>query len=318
MENIYDKTASYLEKHASVHKTKTFSLLKRRALLGLLLVSPVFIFLGIFVYRPLAETIYLSFFEWNMMGERTPIGVANYIELFESIAMQQAAINTVLYAIWLIALIIILPIIAIAGMMYIGKRLGYFYRTVLFLPTVVSLSITSIIWVWVFNPIGGLLSIIWENLGLDPVNWLFAPATALVSIVIIVAWKAFGYNMILLFAATSSISKELIEAAKIDGTSEIKLWWYIILPLIAPTIFFVMIFTMTMAAEYVFTPIHILTGGGPVDATTNLVFEIWRQAFSWFRVGLSATTATVVLIIFAILLAIKLFISERLISYEKR
>ncbi len=319
MDNTCSKSIPFSEKQTTRYKTKMFSLQKRKALVGLSLIAPTFIFLLIFVYRPLVETIYYSFFEWSMIGAaRTPVGFANYVELFGSTAMQQAAINTIWYAISLMVLIVVLPLIVTAGMTYVSKRQCYFYRMVLFSPTVVSLSIASIVWLWIFNPIGGFLSIIWRNFGLQPINWLSSPATALVVIVIIVGWKAFGYNMILLFAATGNISNELVDAAKVDGASGTKLWRYIILPLIAPTILFVMISTMTMAAEFVYTPVHVLTGGGPTNATTNVVFEIWRQAFQWFRPGFSAANATIVFIIFAVLLIIKLIISERLISYEER
>lgn len=310
------KTNSF---RASSPRDQKLSLRTREAITGLLLVAPALIVFFIFVYRPLAQTISLSFYEWNMVSpNRTYVGWGNYRELLKSSAIRKAFANTVSYAFWLIGLIIILPIAVSIGLTNVQKRARQFYRVILFSPTVVSLGIASVMWLWIYNPIGGLLGTLWEKMGLEPVNWLSAPHTALGAIVVIVAWKSFGYNMLLLLAGIGGISNETIDAARVDGADGIKLWSYIVLPLISPTIWFVLVSTLSMSAEYVFTPIHVITGGGPINATTNIVFEIWRQAFRWFKVGYSSAIATVVFIVFAALMVIQLVVSERVVSYEER
>ena len=203
-------------------------------------------------------------------------------------------------------------------MTYVHNRVRKMFRVTLFSPTVVSLGIASVMWLWVFNPIGGLLGTIWEELGLAPLNWLSSPKTALVAIVIIVGWKAFGYNMLLLLAGLGGISGEVIDACKVDGADGFGLWLYVILPLLSPTIFFILISTLSMATEYVFTPIHVLTGGGPVNASTNIVFETWRQAFRWFRVGYSSAIAIAVFLIFFVLMIFQMWLSEKVVSYDER
>jgi len=279
---------------------------------------PAILLFAIFVYRPLINTFILSFYEWNMIGEKVPIGLNNFIELMGNNTFKRALINSVYYALWLICLIIFLPTIITAGISSLPKKFGGFYRIALFTPTVVSLGIGSVMWLWIFNPIGGFLGNIWKYLGYTPINWLSGSRTALIAIVIIVAWKAFGYNLLLLMAGFGNIPKTVMDAARVDGAVGVKLWWYIILPLISPTTLFVLIFTLSMSSEYIFTPIHVLTVGGPRSATTNLVFEVWRQAFRWFRVGTSSALAILVLIIFSALTILVMVISNKVVSYEER
>ncbi len=288
-------------------------------LTGFLFVLPAVLGFGFFIYRPLVDTLILSFHQWNMVSPtREFVGLANYREVFSGGAFYQALWNTGVYAFWLTILIIVLPLVLSYGLTRTGRRLRNAYRITLFTPTVVSLGIASVIFVWIFNPIGGLIASVTELFGGVPLNWTSSLARAKVPIIVVVAWKALGYNMVLLLSAIGAVPGELRQAAELDGALGFRLWWYIILPLIAPTILFVFVLTMSMAAEYVFTPIHVITGGGPQSATTNVVFEIYRQAFLWFRVGMSSTFAVIVFAIFGLLLGAQIWVSNKVISYEER
>ncbi|MEX2536108.1 MAG: sugar ABC transporter permease [Trueperaceae bacterium] len=291
----------------------------REALTGLLLIAPALLGLGIFVYRPLADTIGLSFTNWNMVrAEAEFLGGANYREMASSDTIRTAIGNTGIYILWLFGLIIIFPLFVGAGFTYVNKHSRRFFTAVIFSPMVISLGIASVLWLWIYNPISGLLGYAWRELGMQPVSWLSNPGTALGAIAVIVAWKAFGYNMMLFIAGMGTIPRELIDAARVDGAEGLTLWRRIILPLLAPTIVFVLFATLTMATEYVFTPIHVLTGGGPADASTNIVFEVWRQAFRWFRVGYSSAIAVTVFLAFLFITVVQMLGSERIISYEER
>lgn len=282
----------------------------KRSIFGFLLTLPVLIPFAIFVYRPLIETFILSFHEWNMVSEKTYVGFNNYIELFRSSSFRKALINTVYYAFLLIVFIVILPLFVNAGLFNMNQKIKNFYKTTLFTPAIISLGIASIIFSWIFNPISGLLAAVFGNLGLTPINWLSSTSYALFAVLIIVVWKSFGYNFLLILAGLTSISDSLIDAAKVDGATGFKLWYYIIIPLLKPTILFVFVFTLSMSAEYVFTPIHVLTGGGPQNSTTNLMFEIWRQAFRWFRVGSSSAIAIIIFLIFSLLMLLRTLITR--------
>jgi sn-glycerol 3-phosphate transport system permease protein len=131
-----------------------------------------------------------------------------------------------------------------------------------------------------------------------------------------VAWKAFGYNFILFQAGISSVPKELVEASQVDGADGITFWWKMILPLISPTILFIIISTMSMAAEYVYTPIDILTGGGPNNASTNLIYEIYRQSFAYFRVGFASAIAISVFVLFFLLMLFQVYLTKKVFSYD--
>lgn len=282
----------------------------KRSLFGFMLVLPALTAFAIFVYRPLIETFILSFHEWNMVGEKTYVGFNNYLELFESSSFRQALLNTFYYGILLIIFVVVVPIFINAGLYNMQEKAQNFYKTTLFTPAIISLGIAAIIWSWIFNPISGLLGAIWKYFGLDPINWLSSTKYALFAMVIIVVWKAFGYNFLLILAGLVSIPDSIVDSARVDGASGFKLWYYIMLPLMAPTILFVLVFTLSMSAEYVFTPIHVLTGGGPMNASTNLMFEIWRQAFKWFRVGTSSAVAVIIFLIFSFLMLLRTLVKR--------
>lgn len=289
------------------------------SLTGFLFVLPALLGFAVFVYRPLIHTLILSFHDWNMVSPtRDFVGFSNYREIFSSQIFYRSLWNTGVYGFWLVILIILFPLCIAIVLNAVPKGSRNFFRLTLFAPTVVSLGIASVIFVWIFNPIGGLLASVFESLGLTPVTWTTSTARAKVPILVSVAWKAFGYNMVLVLAGIGGVPNEVRQAAIIDGAVGLKMWRYIMLPLIAPTLVFIFVLTMSMAAEYVFTPIHVITGGGPQSSTTNVVFEIYRQAFRWFRVGLSSTFSILVFLIFCALLGLQMRLSERFVSYEER
>jgi sn-glycerol 3-phosphate transport system permease protein len=295
------------------------SLAAQEALTGFLLVLPALAALGMFIYRPLLDTFLLAFSDWNMVrAERTIVGLANFREMVDSATIRRAVVNTGWYVVWLVGLLIVFPLIIGSGFTVVARRARAFFSAVLFAPMVVSLGIASILWLWIYNPISGLSGAIWRELGWTPVSWLSNPSTVLGAIAVIVAWKAFGYNMMLFIAGLGTIPRELIDAARVDGAEGWRLWRFVVLPLLGPTVVFVLFATLAMATEYVFTPIHVLTGGGPTDASTNIVFEIWRQAFRWFRVGYASAIAVTVFLVFLAITVVQMLGSERVVSYEER
>lgn len=306
-------------KRGRAQSARVLSLSVGEAIRGYLFILPVVVSLAIFVYRPLLDTLRLSFVDWNMVSpNKTPVGWANYAELLDSSGVARAFSNTLAYVLWLTVLVLVLPTIATVGLTYIRGWWRQLFRVTLFVPNIISLASAGVIWLWIYNPIGGFLGTIWEAFGRFPVNWLSNPATALGAVAVIVAWKAFGYNFLLLTAGLAGIPQEVVEAARVDGAEGFTLWRLILMPLLGPTIVFVLSATLGMAAEYVFTPIHMLTGGGPINATTNIVFEVWRQAFRWFRVGFSSSIAIVVFLLFLAITIIQMLVSERVVSYDER
>ena len=295
------------------------SLARQEAITGFLLILPALIALGVFIYRPLVDTFFLAFADWNMVrAERTFVGLANFQEMAGSATIRRAMVNTGWYVVWLVGLLIVFPLIVGSGFTVVGRRARSFFSAVLFAPMVISLGIASILWLWIYNPISGFTGVLWRELGWTPVSWLSNPSTVLGAIAIIVAWKAFGYNMMLFIAGLGTIPRELIDAARVDGADGWRLWRFIVLPLLGPTVVFVLFATLAMATEYVFTPIHVLTGGGPTDASTNIVFEIWRQAFRWFRVGYASAIALTVFVVFLTITIVQMLGSEKVVSYEER
>jgi multiple sugar transport system permease protein/sn-glycerol 3-phosphate transport system permease protein len=169
------------------------------------------------------------------------------------------------------------------------------YRAVLFAPTVVSFAVAAVLWLWILNPIGGVLNRLLLAAGGRGMNWLSDPNLALWSVVLVSFWKLFGFNLLLYLAALESVPKEYVEAAAIDGATGWQCFAHVRLPLIAPTTFLVFVTTLIFVNDELFAAISVLTEGGPFDRTANVVFFLYERGFRFFEIG---TASAVALLIF--------------------
>jgi len=171
--------------------------------------------------------------------------------------------------------------------------------------------VIAIIWEWIFDPNFGLLNYLLKT----HINWLYDTKTALFALIIVSAWKLIGYNMVILLSGFSTISQNIYESAKIDGASPLNTFFKITLPLLSPTIFFVVIIT-TISSFQVFDLIYLMTQGGPMDSTNVLVYWIYKNAFEFFNIGAASAGAYILFVIVFVLTVIQWNIRKKWVFSE--
>jgi multiple sugar transport system permease protein len=172
-------------------------------------------------------------------------------------------------------------------------------RTVFFAPFVTTLVAVAIVWRYLYHPRYGLLNYLLGFVHLGPIDWLGNPHWAMPAIILMATWKNFGYNMLICIAGLQSIPRELYEAAALDGASAWQRFRHVTMPMLAPTLFFVVIVTMIGYLQ-LFTEPYVMTQGGPLRATTSLVLYMYEEGFRWWRLGVAAAIA---FLLFAVIVA---------------
>ena len=290
----------------------------RRTVAPFVYLLPLLVLLGLFTYWPLLNTVWLSLMRWNL-NPGVPLqfeGLANYQRLVDSVLFADAARNTAYYILASIPLKVLLPLPFAVGIWALGSS-GRIYRVVLFLPTLVSFVVISVVFLWLLNPIGGLVTQLGAMLGLPPGNVLASPTGAFWTIMALSTWKLLGFNILLYLAGLSRISHEQILAMRLDGASDWQVVRHLVWPMLTPTTFFVLVTTSIFTIQQVFTPIDILTRGGPFNATTNLFYMVYQYTFRTFDVGLGAAGTVVILVLLLAITLAKLRFLDRHVHYEQ-
>ncbi len=285
----------------------------------LLFIGPSAALLLLFVYWPLIYTLYLSALDWNLVNPvRTFVGWANYRLLLQEPIFWVAAKNTLVYLLVLLPIELCFPLaLALLLQSVAARRIRAMYEALIFTPTVLSFAIACIVWVWMFNPLGGGLSRLFRLVGLPAVAWLSNAKLSLWAIVLVSAWKVFGYNLVIFLAALASIPTEFLESARIDGASAWKAFRWVTWPLLGPTTFFVLVTTAIFTGTQVFIPIHVLTQGGPYNSSTHLMYLIYQYGFQFFQVGPASAASVLTFLGFLVLTCLELRYLERFVHYGR-
>ncbi len=274
--------------------------------------SPAIVIFGVFVVYPIIYNLYLSFLDWNMVSpDKEFVGLTNYITFLTSAEFIQALLNTVGYIAILLVFCFALPYAISYILGLVIKKGSKFYRAVLFFPSLLSLAVAAIVFQWIFNTVNGPLAILLREMGLESPNWFQTPKYVIVALGLIVAWRAFGYNLIVYLAAVVEVPKELIEAAKLENASNWTIFWKIVLPLTSPTALYVFVITFSYGLQWVVTPINMLTAGGPDNASTSMVYIIYQYAFRFFQSGQAAAAAIVTFIIFVSVVVLEKYLEKK-------
>ena len=265
--------------------TKNFILFTSIALIGI----------AIFIVIPAIGSFSLSFFKWDMLSDPKWVGLYNYIELFKNPKFWFILKNTLIFSLAVTIFAVIIPIIlaAIMNEKIFGKE---FFKTSYFLPFITPMIVVAIVWQWIFDPNFGLINHILKL----HINWLYDPNLAMIAMIIVQSWKLIGYNTIILLSGFGNINISVIEAAEIDGASPFTRLTKIIIPLLSPTILFVMIIT-TISSFQVFDLVFMMTQGGPENSTNVLVYWLYQEGFEYFNIGQASCIAYVLFTIVAIL-----------------
>jgi multiple sugar transport system permease protein/sn-glycerol 3-phosphate transport system permease protein len=269
-----------------------------------------------FIYWPLVEVIYLSFVRLDAFGPDDFVGLANYAAVLDHTQFRAAAWNSFWYLLLSLPLKVLLPLPLAMFIWVMPQRLGGAYKSILFVPTLLSFVVVSIAWIALLNPMTGLIQNLIAPFGLKMPMLLANPDTALYVIVGVASWKILGFNVLLYLAGLAAIDREPIEAMRMDGAREGTIVRRLILPLLSPTILFVTISTVVFSIQQVFTPIDVMTQGGPLNSTTNLFYLVYQYMFEGFNPGYSAAGAVLIFLILGALVAVKTVIGNRHVHYN--
>ena len=280
---------------------------------GWIFVFPTMIGLAILNFYPMIYTVYQSFFRTGDFGKGNVfVGLANYKKVFGDTEVWQALWNTIKYAIVEVPFSIVIALVLAA---LIHRKLpGYkIFRTIFFLPMVVAPAAIAMVWKWLYNSQFGLLNhVLPFNL-----NWISDPKYAVFSIAIIGVWSVIGYNVVLFLAGLQEVPKDYFEAAALDGANGIQRFFYITLPMISPTLFFVVV-TRTIAALQVFDFIYMIIdyNNPALKKTQSLVYLFYDYAFNKGNKGYGATVIVVLLVFIMLLTVIQLRGQKRWVHYN--
>lgn len=290
--------------------------LKDKGIISLFLMPTLIIF-AVFMFYPIIRTLFLSFFDWNMISSNKEfVGFDNYIDIFQSKEMWKSGFNTLLYIIILVIINFIIPYVIGYILAHLVKKWSNFYKSALFLPSIISTVVGSLIFVWMFNPLSGPLAQVASRVGVEFPSWIKTEGLVIILLSLVIAWKSFGYNLIILLSGILDVPKELIEAAKLENLSNTKIFFKIVLPLTSSTALYVLTTTVVFGLQYIFVPINILTQGGPDNASNNLVYSIYQYGFNFFQTGKASALAIITTIFFFVLMLVKFRVLEKGVYYE--
>jgi multiple sugar transport system permease protein len=278
-----------------------------------LFISPWIVGFLVFTAGAMAYSFYLSLNDTDLLSISNFVGLRNYQQAFQAPLFAKALRATFLYTTLVVPLGTLVAL-AIAMMLNQNVRPMGFWRTVYYLPAVVSGVAVALLWGWVLNPDYGLVNLGLKLLGIRGPRWFASEEWAVPGVVLISLWGA-GTNMLLYLAGLQSIPTELQEAARIDGAGPWRVFRHVTLPLLTPTVFFNVI-TNVIASFQVFTTAYILTQGGPNNATLFMVLYIYRQSFQLFHFGYASAVAWLLFLIILVFTLMVMRSSSYWVHYE--
>jgi multiple sugar transport system permease protein/sn-glycerol 3-phosphate transport system permease protein len=276
---------------------------------------PSLVLFGAFVFYPLIKSVWLGFYETDPFGNTGDfVGADQYRSVLTSEDFRHSLWVTFLFALYTvpagISLGLMLALLANQKL----KGIGVF--RVLFSSTVAtSVAVAALMWLTLLNPSTGLINYALVEAELPRINWLNDPDWALLAVSMTTIWLNLGLATIILLAGLQSIPEELYESARIDGAGRWGQFWHVTLPMLSPTLLFVFV-VGTILAFQSFGQIHILTRGGPLDATTVIVYSIWQDAFENFDYGVASVQAVGLFLLVLALTGLQLRLLERRVFYR--
>ena len=275
-----------------------------------LFILPILVVFGVFRIYPSIQTLVYSFFDINLVAKTLkPVALKNFILLVHDGTFLKAIRNTLTFAVYIVVISTALGLV-LASLFTSRMRGSAVFKAVYFAPFITSTVAAAVVWTFLYNPRFGLFNSILELLHLPARSWISSSKDALASIIIFSIWKTVGYNMVIFIAGLQNIPDSFHEAAIIDGAGGIRRFFAISVPLVAPTAVFVVMYNTILALK-VFDQVFVLTAGGPADATTVVVLQIYKQAFENYRFGYAASMAFVLFVIIISVTVVQFRLSRR-------
>jgi ABC-type sugar transport system permease subunit len=265
---------------------------------GYLFVLPALALYAVFMIYPFAQSIYLSFTDWNgAQPVKTFVGLSNYRQLLHDRLLWISLRHNVIWVI--LGTITPLAVGLLLAVLLGGKPRGFtLFRTVYFMPQVLSSVVVAIVWGWIYNPIFGILNKGLDAIGLEAVSrgWLGDPKFALYAVLAAAAWAETGFVFVVFLAGLQNVSRDLLEAATIDGANAWQRFWNVTVPQLANVVN-VVTALLLIGGFNVFDVIFVMTGGGPANASEVIATYTYKQAFTQNRIGYAATLTLVMTVV---------------------
>ncbi|MGW4123023.1 carbohydrate ABC transporter permease [Nocardia sp. NPDC004711] len=269
-----------------------------------------------FLFVPLVLVAVLSLFEWNLITPTpTWIGLDNYRGLFTA-EFGTLLVQSLEYVALAVLGSFVLPVVLAVLTRWVGPRSAALYQAVLFTPTVIAAAVAGLVWQFLLLPGVGPVDALLEHLGLGSHDWLNSPQTALPAISVIATWKFLGFNYVVALAGVSAVPAPQMEAARIDGASVLQLVRHVMVPMMAPTLLFLLLTTVLQALPNVFVLIQVITQGGPSGASNNVLYESYRDAFQQLAVGPGAASSVILVVVLAATAIWQFRLLDRRVHYD--
>ena len=273
---------------------------RNERLTSYLFLAPSLLIIAIFVLGPAVAALYLSFTEYNIIQPPEWIGLGNYLDLIGDNTFLRSMKNTAHYALIYVPGKIIIGLFLAVLLQQTYVRAKGVFLTAFYIPVITSVTAASFIWLFLYRPGDGIFNSLLKALNLPPQTFIYAASTVVASIAAVTIWKDFGLTVVLFVAGLQGIDKQLYDAASIDGASGWQTFWRITLPLLRP-VFLLVLITTVIDSFNVFTAIIIMTDGGPAEASTTIVHQIYNNAFVFLRMGKAAAMSMVLLVLVSVL-----------------
>lgn len=289
---------------------------RRRALLGYLFILPSLLGVLIFTAGPVLASFGLSLYQWNVISPAKFVGLDNYERLARDTRALKSFVITgqfVALAVTLQLTVSLLLAMGVQNLRHAGLR--YAFRTAYFLPLLTSAASISIVLAYMFHQDFGVINYYLRQVGFDRIPWLNSPGWALIAIVLTYVWQHIGFTFIVFLGGLGGISRDVLEAADLDGASGWRRFWDVTLPMLSPTLLFATVIAVIDALQ-VFAEPFVMTNGGPGDATRTVVMIIYEAAFSFLQIGYGSAIAVLLFLIILFVTAIQFRLSNRWVFYQ--
>ncbi len=295
---------------------RPYSKKKSDAVSGYLFLLPALLAFLLFIGAPMVITILLSFFDYNMLQSSEWINFDNYIEFFKNPTSWQIIWNTFKLTLILVVLHIVIALL-LAFAIYKEKRgpVKYVYRTAVYLPSILTTASVAIAWYYMFNYDFGVFNWLLSQLGISGVKWLTSSSGVIVAICLFSLWKFVGTPFLYYLIGLQGIPDGYYEAAQIDGANKIQTFFHITLPMLTPTLFFVITIT-TINTFQIFDEPYIITNGGPGNASRTLALHVYEKAFKAYEMGYASSVSVVLFLIVLVITIVLYSTQNKWVTYD--
>lgn len=280
------------------------------------LIAPTIIGLIILNIIPIFQTFYMSFFKSGDFGRGNIfVGLQNYKHMFQDAQVWGAVLNTLLYTVIVVPITVIISLV-VAVLLNTKIKGRDVYRTIYFIPMVAAPAAVTMIWKWLYNYKFGLINHMLSKIGIKGINWIDDPNVALISVIIIGIWSAIGYDMVLFLAGLQEIPKDYYEASNIDGASHVRQFFSITVPLLSPTLFFVIV-TSIITSMQVFDVIYMMVDvtSPAYNKTVSLVYLFYNNSFKYANKGYGSAIVMLLLAIIMVITVIQVKAQKKWVNY---